>query len=418
MLLGARTTAKASARGHRGDEATVAERQQDGHADADADPRAAREREAEGDEHGRQHEQWPHAVAAAEQQAGRRDARHEHQRTRVRHVVGERALRTTTEVVEVQEAVLEQADEGAGRADGDDHGGEEVGPMAAREPVDQRHDQEEHQLLGVDQADGGVDRGGGGDEGDGGIGGEGPEEDGHLELLLPHHEQRAPAQERQGEQDARGGHRQLQRCDKAQEDRQRERLEAIHACSSQCRRGHVVLDILLSRRRPGCRERQGPLGSRDDRVDGDVRQAPEISGYADALFARPAGQCPDIDSRAPKLRVTPRRRPHRQGGPVQTHDGRPGGRGHVQRPAVSADVEPCPANQGMQLVQRHIPAGSHRLRGRGPALTHQTDHLGSSCRLRWSGRQDDTTIGSAHGQSIGQAQRKTAAASGGTHCRR
>ena len=32
---------------------------------------------------------------------------------------------------------------------------------AAREAVDQRDDEEEHELFGVDQADGGVDRGGG-----------------------------------------------------------------------------------------------------------------------------------------------------------------------------------------------------------------------------------------------------------------
>ena len=176
MLLGARTTARASARG------TAATRRRSRSASSTAMPMQT-------PTHALRVNVRPRATStagstssgqtrsrAAEQQARRRDARHDHQRARVRHVVGERALRTSTEVVEVQEAVLEQADEGAGRADGDDHRREEVRPMPAREPVHQRHDQEQHQLLGVDQADGGVHRGGRGDQGDGGVRGEGPEE--------------------------------------------------------------------------------------------------------------------------------------------------------------------------------------------------------------------------------------------------
>ena len=66
-------------------------------------------------------------------------------------------------------------------------------------------------------------------------------------LLFAQEQQCAPAEEREGQQNARGCDRKLERRDEAEEHRQRERLESIHACSSQCRRGHVVLDILLSR---------------------------------------------------------------------------------------------------------------------------------------------------------------------------
>ena len=121
-----------------------------------------------------------------------------------------------------------------------------------------------------------------------------------------------------------------------------------------------------------CRERKRPLGSRDDRVDGDVRQAPEVSRRADALFARPAGQRPDIDRRAPELRVTPGCRPHRQRGPVQTRRWAswwwqpratarclrrcravPGQSGHATRPTTCPRrFEPPPGHEGRRSRTR------------------------------------------------------------------
>ena len=94
----------------------------------------------------------------AEHEPRRRDADDQHQRARVGHVVTERAARPLAEAVVVQHAVLDDAVDRRGSADGDDDVDHRRGALAAREVVDGRDDQEEQELLVVDEAVQGVDR--------------------------------------------------------------------------------------------------------------------------------------------------------------------------------------------------------------------------------------------------------------------
>ena len=89
----------------------------------------------------------------AEEDARERGADDEHQQARVGHVVAERAARPVRQVVVAEERVLDDADRGAGRADRHDDGDERLAARSRREAVDERNDQEEHELLGVDEAD-------------------------------------------------------------------------------------------------------------------------------------------------------------------------------------------------------------------------------------------------------------------------
>ena len=86
-----------------------------------ADPGAARERQSQRDDQRRQHRP-PTAIAGVEEQPRQAGADDQHQRTGVRHPVRQRALQPPPEVVVVEDAVLDDADERARGADGDDHG--------------------------------------------------------------------------------------------------------------------------------------------------------------------------------------------------------------------------------------------------------------------------------------------------------
>ena len=72
----------------------------------------------ERDDERRHDQRRPDPIARPEDQARRGGAEHQHQRARVGHVVRERALGPLPQAVVVQHAVLNDAEGGAGRADG------------------------------------------------------------------------------------------------------------------------------------------------------------------------------------------------------------------------------------------------------------------------------------------------------------
>ena len=102
-----------------------------------ADPRAAGERQRQRDHQGGKDERCPHAVVGLEQQPGSGQADHQHQQPRVGHVVAHRSLRSLTEVVVLENAVLHDTEHRGARTDGDDDRGHR-GLPTVREPADRR----------------------------------------------------------------------------------------------------------------------------------------------------------------------------------------------------------------------------------------------------------------------------------------
>ncbi len=192
------------------DEAPILQQEQGAHPRRHADPGAAGEGQAQSGDQRRHDQRRPHAVARVEEQPGHGGADDQHQGARVGHPVGQRALRPPAEVVVVEHAVLDDADQGAGRPDRQRDGGQRSRARAPAELVDHGHEQEEHELLGVGHADGGVARQRRRQQRERGIGGQRPREARHLRRAGqpgPRH----PRQRGGGHGDLRDGNRELQR---------------------------------------------------------------------------------------------------------------------------------------------------------------------------------------------------------------
>ncbi len=126
----------------------------------------------------------------------------------IRHVMAERTPRALAEIVELQHAELEDAVERAQRADGDDHLDDKRRLRATSELVDHRHDQEKHELLGVDEAGVRIVREGGRHQRERRIRGERIEK--RRDLDASHRDDvREPHQQGEGEKDICSGNRDL-----------------------------------------------------------------------------------------------------------------------------------------------------------------------------------------------------------------
>ena len=64
----------------------------------------------------------PQALALAEQDARQRRTQHQHQQSRIRHVVSERAMRALAERIQRDRRVLNDPEHGTGRRERQDHG--------------------------------------------------------------------------------------------------------------------------------------------------------------------------------------------------------------------------------------------------------------------------------------------------------
>jgi hypothetical protein len=138
----------------------------------------------------------------------------------------ERALRPLVQVVVVQDAVLDDPDRGAGRTRRDQHVYDGPRPFAARQLVDGGHDQEQHELLVVDDADREVEREHRRDERPSGIGGQRQEEARRGRPLVPANEDCRPAEERARQHDLGGGNGHLHRRDEHQQQAECHTIEA------------------------------------------------------------------------------------------------------------------------------------------------------------------------------------------------
>jgi len=185
------------------------EEQRDGQ--HNAHPRAAGERERDGDGECRHDHGRPRAVPDVEEQPRHRRADHQHQQTRVGHVVPERALRPLAEMVVVEHPVLHDAQDRAGSADGDDDVEDRQRAVPARQLVDRRHQQEQDELLGVDEARAGIRRERRRHQRPRRVHHQRPEEPRGFPSLLPQHQRAGPAGQRERQADSGRRNRQLQR---------------------------------------------------------------------------------------------------------------------------------------------------------------------------------------------------------------
>ena len=182
----------------------------------------------------RQHQRRPRAVVFREHHPRHRRAPDEHQQPRVGHVVAERTRRPPPEVIEVQDQVLDDAPGGAERADRHDHVHGEQRPRPAKQPVGQRDDDEQDELLRIDQARPRIDRKEGRHERRSRVGDERPEHPRHLDALVIADEDAHPEQRGDRQQDVRRGDRELQR---GRERQQREARGALERRRRQRRHG-------------------------------------------------------------------------------------------------------------------------------------------------------------------------------------
>ena len=231
---GQRIEQRGKTTGSSAEQPEVAHQEEHADAHARADPRVAAEGEAERDDERRHHERGPRPVVLGEHDARDRRARDEHQLPRVRHVQPERALRPPSEVVVLEDAELDDADDGADRADGDDDVDRGKARRPRQQPVADRHDEEQQQLLAVEEADARIDREDRRDERRGRVAASGQNMRGTLDpLVVPRRPAPARARSSERQQDVRGGDRQLQRRHEAEQREARRALE-------RSRQGHRV----------------------------------------------------------------------------------------------------------------------------------------------------------------------------------
>jgi hypothetical protein len=219
---------------NQGEQAQVLAEQQQRHADGDADPGAARQRQAERDEQRRHHERGPQASRRSIEQPRRRGADDEHQRARVGHPVRQRARRPAAEAVEVEHRVLDDADKGAGGADRQHDAQHGIGARAAREFVGDRHQHQQHQLLAIGEADLRIDREARGHQRQRGIRDERPEKCRGFEAFASRDVGHQPGQRRDGEQDLRGGDRQLHGGDDPDQRPEADLFESVARRHARC----------------------------------------------------------------------------------------------------------------------------------------------------------------------------------------
>ena len=137
------------------------------------------------------------------------------------------ALRAPAQAVKVQDAVLDNADEGAGGADGQDDAEHRVGARAASQVVRHRYQHQQHQLLAVGEADLRIQREPGRGQGQCGVGDQWPEKRGRLQPLAAREVRDQPRQDGDGQQDLRRRDRQLHGRDNADEREEPDLLKAI-----------------------------------------------------------------------------------------------------------------------------------------------------------------------------------------------
>ncbi len=141
-----------------GDQAEVTQHEEQTDAGTGTDPRIAAERQCECDQDRRHDQRGPQPILRLEHDPRRRDAGDQHDQPRVGHVVAKRALDPLPEIVEIEDPVLDDAVDGAERTGADHHVHRFQRSFAAQQPVGDRHDRVEHQLLRIDEADLTVDR--------------------------------------------------------------------------------------------------------------------------------------------------------------------------------------------------------------------------------------------------------------------
>ena len=184
---------------------------------AHADPVGPSERQGQRHEE-RGHDQGrPDAFAPVEQHSRASQGDHQHEQTRVGHVVAHGARWPLTEAVVPEDAVLHDPKYRAGGADGDDDRRHRLRALAPRQSVDDRHHEEEQHLLGVDDADAAVERKHDRHHCHRGVDHQRAEEGGRRGSLACDHEQGDPQPEGDREQDLGGGNRDLQGRDETQE---------------------------------------------------------------------------------------------------------------------------------------------------------------------------------------------------------
>ena len=286
-------------------------------------------RQRERNEHRRHDQRRPEPVLRAEHDAGRRHARDEHEQPGVGHVVPERALDPLPEVVEVEDAVLDDAVDRAQRA-GRDHDVDGLQrPLAAEQAVGDRDDRKEQELLGVEEADPAIDR----------------------------EEPRRPASRRRKRAAARTSR--APRCARVRGSTMTSQSTAASASRSSAAkiensgapakrqqeqdrplaRRPEVSAVLAARSR--CGPGQQALGRCDNGLRQQSRQASKIARRAHTLIARTAGESVDVDGRRRDSRIPPRRRSFGQRRTVDPDHRRRGRRGHMQRSCVAADEQPA-----------------------------------------------------------------------------
>ncbi len=180
----------------------------------------------------------------------------------------ERALGPLPEIVVVQQPVLDDAERGARGAHGDGHLQHRARAAAARELRYHRHDQEEHQLLRVDEAGPRIGRRGRRDERPRRIRQQRPEEPRDLDPIVMQPHRYGPAEEREGEHDARGRDRQLERGDESEQACDPGQLHPIarrRSGRNGQRRHRLLASIRLEPGPTGCATARAPSGrsSRD-----------------------------------------------------------------------------------------------------------------------------------------------------------
>ena len=129
------------------------------------------------------------------------------------------ALDALVEVVVPQHAVLHDADGGGRSRERDEHRHQRGGAIARGQTIGERHDDEQHELLAVDQARARVGGEGRRHEREPRIREQRPEEPRDVDALAPHDDERQPARDGDREQDLRRRNRELQRtCHAVQRD--------------------------------------------------------------------------------------------------------------------------------------------------------------------------------------------------------
>ena len=140
-----------------------------------------------------------------EHQARHGGARHQHQQAGVRHVKAEGALRPASEIVVIEDQVLDDSPRCAERANGDHDVDGGQAQFARQQPVNDRDNDQQDELLGVDEADARIDGEDRRDERGGRVCRQRPEHPRHLDpLAVPHH-QSDPEHGGNRQQDVGGG---------------------------------------------------------------------------------------------------------------------------------------------------------------------------------------------------------------------